>query len=135
MGKYPKPTKAEADRIEKMLRLGCVACAELFLWMTPEVHHIVEGNKRLGHWYTLPLCPGHHRNIWLPEQCLVIPKDMICSIAHGSKQFLQYYSDERTMWERVQKKLKLSLEWPASKRVPRKDMDSPSTSTVVALKD
>lgn len=114
-----KPTKAEAERIEKMLRLGCAACAELFLWMPAEVHHLLEGNKRLGHLYSIPLCAGHHRGLFLADQALSIPKEMMVSIAHGRKEFVRHYSDERTMWERVQKRLKLSTEWPESKIVKR----------------
>lgn len=115
-----KPTKAEQARIEKMLALGCSACAELCLWMTAEVHHILDGDRRLGHWYTLPLCPGHHRNVWLADQALVIAKEMMVSIAHGRKEFIRHYSDERAMWERVQRKLKLPTDWPGSKILPRK---------------
>lgn len=119
MGRYPKPTKAEAERIEKMLRLGCVYCAELCIWMTAEVHHILEGNKRLGHWYTIPCCSGHHRNVWLSGQEQLVPPEMMVSIAHGRKEFVRHYSDEKTAWIRVQKRLKLSTEWPESKIVKR----------------
>jgi hypothetical protein len=26
-----------------------------------EIHHIIEGGKRKGHYFTLPLCVPHHR--------------------------------------------------------------------------
>jgi hypothetical protein len=108
-------TKAEAARIDRMLRLGCAACAELHLWNTAEVHHILEGNRRLGHWYTLPLCSGHHRNVYLPEQFEAIPAEKRVSIAHGRKEFVRQFPDERTLWLKVQKALKLSAAWPESK--------------------
>ncbi len=111
-------TKPEKDRIDRMLKLGCAACAELGLWMTAEVHHIVEGNRRMGHWFTIPLCPGHHRNVWMEEQVAVVPK--LVSIAHGRKEFVKYYSDERALWTRVQIRLDLSTKWPQSKILPRK---------------
>lgn len=41
--------------------LGCIACQlENRVGRPAQVHHLVEGNKRLGHRYTLGLCPWHH---------------------------------------------------------------------------
>jgi hypothetical protein len=105
--------------MNKLKDLGCAACAELFMWVPAEIHHILEGNKRLGHWYTIPLCSGHHRSHWFADLALVIPKDKQVSIAHGRKEFLKHYSSERDMWVKVQKKLKLPTGWPVSKRVQR----------------
>jgi hypothetical protein len=126
MGKYPKPNKAEAERIERMLRLGCCYCAELCLWMTAEVHHIVEGNKRLGHWYTLPCCPGHHRNIWQTDQAQMM-KDYgypLVSIAHGRKEFFKHHTSEKAQWTIIQNKLRLSTDWPESKVIPRRGIST-----------
>ena len=30
--------------------------------MTPEVHHLLSGNRRRGHQFTIPLCRWHHRS-------------------------------------------------------------------------
>ncbi len=115
-----KPTRYEAERIAAILRLGCVACAQLGLPnVASDVHHIVEGNRRLGHWYTLPLCPGHHRKVWTLEQMEVIPVDIRVSIADGTKAFEAIYGTEREMWSKVQHRLKLPTVWPSSKIVPR----------------
>jgi hypothetical protein len=98
-----KPTKAEVERIEAMMVLGCVHCA---WWDEPvpaeECHHILRGNKRLGHWYTLPLCKTCHASI----NQLTNP----------------LYSDvsEQALWERVQNRLHLPTDWPESKILPRK---------------
>ena len=62
-------TKAESTRITRMMRLGCIACAKLDIpHIAQENHHIVEGNRRLGDWYTLPLCRGHHQGDWTSDQ-------------------------------------------------------------------
>jgi hypothetical protein len=43
--------------------LGCIACRKEGNYRPAAVHHIVQGGRRLGHMFTLPLCdPGHHQN-------------------------------------------------------------------------
>jgi hypothetical protein len=114
------PTQYEQQRIDAMVRLGCVACAHIGLpYSTVEVHHLLQGNKKMGHWFTIPLCGGHHQNVWSREQLQLIEPKMRVSIASGRKAFARYYPTERALWERVQKRLKLPAVWPESKRVPR----------------
>lgn len=56
-------TKAEHARAERMAEvIGCIFC-----WLDRGErgpcecrHHIISGNKRMGHWYTLPCCNPHH---------------------------------------------------------------------------
>lgn len=116
-----KPTKAEASRIDLMLRLGCCACelVGMRLLVRPECHHILEGGKRLGHWYTIPLCSGHHRGDWSISQYAVLSDRHRVAIADGRKRFTAMYPTERSLWETVQDKLKLSKDWPVSKVMPR----------------
>ena len=57
-------TKTE-DRIHEALReMGC--CVSLFVFGEPDtpadIHHIVEGSKRLGHQFVIPLAPIFHRS-------------------------------------------------------------------------
>lgn len=114
------PTKYEQERIEAMLRLGCVCCARLGIPnVASEVHHLVEGNRRLGHYYSLPCCPGHHRGAWTPEQRQCIPEGERVAISDGRKLFVNVYGSERFLWTLVQKRLKLPALWPVSKIIPR----------------
>lgn len=116
-----KPTKYESQRITAMMRLGCVCCAQLGIWNPAvEVHHIVEGNRRLGHWYSLPLCVAHHRGIWSSELVELIPPDLRVAISDGSKMFEKQYGTERDLWMKVQARLKLPAVWPTSKILPRR---------------
>lgn len=104
------PNKAEKARIEQLWRLGCVMCAHLGKPVpTEEIHHITVAGRRLGHWYTIGLCVRCHRGRDKGD----------VSIASGSKAFRQIYPSERELWEKVQLRLKLSTEWPQSKRVAR----------------
>jgi len=115
-----KPTKYEQNRIDAMLKLGCVVSAQLGFWTVAEVHHIVDGNRRLGHWYTLPVSPGFHRGVWSPEQIELIPPDLRIAISDGSKLFEKHYGTQRELWMKIQARLKLPAIWPSSKILPRR---------------
>jgi hypothetical protein len=116
-----KPTKYEQQRFEAMLDLGCVCCAQLGIWNTAvDIQHIVEGDRRLGHWYTIPVCPGHHRGVWTSDQVEAIPPDLRIAISDGSKMFYKHYGTERQLWMKVQARLKLPAVWPSSKILPRR---------------
>lgn len=113
-------TKHELERLDAMRRLGCVFCAVLGIANTAtDVHHIVEGNRRLGHWYTLCICPGHHRGAWTPEQKQILTPDRLIGIYSGSKEFEPIYGTEREMWTKVQRRLRLPDVWVPSKVMPR----------------
>jgi hypothetical protein len=107
--------KMEAERITRMMRLGCCACAHLQLPVpAQECHHILHGNKRLGHWYTIPLCRGHHQGDWRELSLVLLDKERV-AISDGRKAFTAVYPSERELWERVQRRLKLPTSWPQSK--------------------
>lgn len=102
----------ERSRINRMLRLGCLVCRHHGQFSQAEVHHLTDGGRRLGHWYTLPLCPGHHRGVWQDGKSGV-------SIADGRKAFEAANGSERVLWEEAQQFLALDTEWPISKIIPR----------------
>lgn len=118
----PKPTKAEQARIERMLLLGCAACAAIGIpnHHVIEVHHMLSGGKRMGHRFTLPLCRGHHRSEFTVVQAGSLTDAQLASIAGGRKLFNAAFGTERRLWEGVQFVLGLEAEWPASKIVPRR---------------
>lgn len=59
-----KPTKAEAERMDKIKRGPCVACHQrgIASWC-PEIHHLLSGGRRIGHMATVGLCEWHHRAV------------------------------------------------------------------------
>src|ERR1700743_2483675 len=105
-----KPTQPEAERMARLKEIGCICC-QLQFGHQPchnfEVHHIVSGNRRLGHWYTLPLCRRHHQGRLLTGPWT--------SIAQGSKAFAKVHGPELDLWLKVQHILGLSDELPPSK--------------------
>jgi Recombination enhancement, RecA-dependent nuclease len=115
------PTKLEAERIDKMMQLGCAACAFLGVpnLVNAECHHLLDGNIRLGHWFTIPLCSGHHRSVWTNEQLEWLSTEQRVSIADGRKAFTRIYPTEWQLWDRVQFVMRLDDSRPVSKLVPR----------------
>lgn len=107
------PTKQECARIDRLRILGCICCRLTFGQYHPceEIHHIVKGGKRLGHWFTLPLCRLHHQGR--------AKSGFWTSIAQGSKAFAAVHGTEIDLWMKCQHMLELSDELPISKRVPR----------------
>lgn len=114
------PTKADQERFERLKFLGCVACAHLGVPNVQElqIHHLLQGNQRMGHLYTIPLCRSHHVGFMPNDHKWMSDEDRV-SIADGRKAFTRIYPSERELWERVQDRLHEPKEWPVSKRVPR----------------
>lgn len=118
-----RATKAEKARNDILLTLHCICCTLSgdFRKRPLEVHHIVRGNKRLGHWFTLQLCVGHHKGEWTDQPIRV----GIASGRHAFKEAFGY--DELELWQRQQVALRLDDTLPGSKIVRRRhvEMDSP----------
>lgn len=116
------PTKYETERIEAMKPLGCVACAVLEVPNINclELHHILSGGIRMGHWYTIFLCRGHHQGDWQAAQLEWIEPEKRVAMPDSRRRFNAVYGSERSLWERVQARLKLPAVWPTSKVVPRR---------------
>lgn len=119
----PRATHHEQQRINRMkAEIGCICC----LLRTGvqnyhvEVHHIVQGNKRLGHWYTLPLCRAHHRIRGVGG--------IFTSIADGSKAFKRIHGTELDLWLKCQHMLELPDDLPTTKILPRRVADPKSAS-------
>lgn len=56
-------TKAERQWLDTISRMGCVVCILQGLGPSPaEPHHLLrKSGRRMGHLFTIPLCPPHHR--------------------------------------------------------------------------
>lgn len=63
MGPSKAPTAIESRWLGRIVEYGCIACRIDGHEPRPTVpHHIVDGGRRLGHMFTIPLCdPGHHQ--------------------------------------------------------------------------
>jgi hypothetical protein len=95
-------TKAERERSARMgEEIGCIFCGLNGDTGPCDVrHHIISGNKRMGHWYTLPCCEKHHAD---------------CH--NGTFN----HAAQIDRWLKVQHLLGLSDELPTSKIVKRRE--------------
>lgn len=111
-----RETKAEKARNDTLRQLHCILCTLSGDFKTRhlEIHHIVRDNKRMGHWYTLQLCVGHHRGEWTDQAIRV-------GITSGRHAFKEAYGyDELELWQKQQVALHLDDELPATKVLPRR---------------
>lgn len=103
------PTKAERERFAALRELGCICCRMRGLRHWPvEIHHLLSGNRRRGHKFTIPLCDFHHRGQWslvAKRHQAAQAKDMRelfgPSLAHGSKPFRAAFGSDDELLARV----------------------------------
>lgn len=71
----------------------CVACRKEGFPDTPCcVHHIISGQRRMGHLFTIGLCPEHHKS-----DGRIVP-----SIHNQRRQFVQRYGSELELLAELQ---------------------------------
>jgi len=102
--KAKPPTKREQKRMAEIPETGCLACWIIGLaYSVATVHHIVEGGKRLGHKYTIGLCPWHHQSInpdgrsW--ETCQAQFGSPLSGAHANKKDFVRLFGTERELCE------------------------------------
>lgn len=116
------PTKDERERMDLIVRMPCPCCAIAGYPFAEKIdcHHLLSGNKRMGHWWTLNLCEGHHAGKFSVRQRQLMRPKYLVAISDGRKLFCAVFPSERQLWERLQKTLGLEANWPASKILPRR---------------
>jgi hypothetical protein len=116
------PRRATADefaRMDLIRGMHCMCCALKgdFTAKPIEIHHIIRANKRLGHWYTIPLCSAHHRG----ERGSTGAKGAY--VHGGMKAFrAEYGYDDLELWQRLQVTLGLDDSLPPTKVMRRRSM-------------
>lgn len=98
-----KPTKAEADRLERVTRGECVCChlnhslgRVRAAFHGCDAHHLLSGGRRRGHRFTIGACPWHHRGVRPYREMTDKEATEIFgpSLAHGSKPFHAFYGSD-----------------------------------------
>lgn len=105
VGKTKSWTKREAARRDDMLRTIRFCIRHLLMpgqEQRPytQVHHLIDGNRRMGHWWTILLCDDCHD----------------CAHAKGGYPV----SEQRRHWAYIQHMLGLDDAFPASKIFKRR---------------
>ncbi len=99
-----KPTKAERARLERLAGMLCVACC---IYGKPtchkvEIHHLLSGNKRRGHLFTIPLCSWHHRgDPWTDCTARYMEANYGPSLARSSKAFHEKFGTDEELLKHV----------------------------------
>ena len=92
------PTAAERAWMEFVAEFGCVVCRRQGRGFVPcAVHHIVVGNRRKGHFFTIGLCqPGHHMDApAFSGQISRHPNKARFETAYGTEDELLEYTQRR----------------------------------------
>lgn len=103
-----KPRIADIERFAKLRAIGCIVSRIYFnRWEPAEIHHLVEGRKRLGHQFTIPLSPWFHRGIpplpnMRPSEAT---KEIGPSLALSKRDFVSRFKTERELLEETDKLL------------------------------
>lgn len=100
------PRIAEIERFAKLYALGCVVSRVYYgRWEPADIHHLVEGRKRLGHQFTIPLSPWFHRGV--PADLDMRPSEATekygPSLALNKRAFVAKYGTERELLEQTNK--------------------------------
>lgn len=102
----PRARIADIERFAKLKALGCIV-SRVYLnrWEPAEIHHLVEGRKRLGHQFTIPLSPWFHRGV--PPQMDMRPSEATealgPSLALSKRAFVDRFDTERGLLEQANK--------------------------------
>jgi hypothetical protein len=104
------PTKAERDRFSYFASIGCICCrlAQQADCGVTEAHHLLSGNKRRGHAYTIPLGQWHHRGE--PPQGLTAKQATMIfgpSLARMSRNFREQYGQDDALLAEVDRRIEV----------------------------
>ena len=115
VGKTARRTKSDNERIEFVkLYMGCLPCILCsYLDSHADYHHVVEGQRRLGHEYGYGACAWHHKGIcWEGFDRQDMNGRIGPSMAHGKKPYRAVFGRENLLVETVNFAHKFFLKWP-----------------------
>lgn len=93
-----KPTATDVERFELLRQIGCIACylegLRGIACGRTEIHHLLSGNRRRGHRFTVPLGAWHHRGVTDRLTSADMTATFGPSLANGSKPFRERYGSD-----------------------------------------
>ena len=94
-------TKAQQRRFDRIKEIGCIGAHMRGLgWVYAEVHHLISGNKRRGHMFTVGLCIWHHRRYPIQDMSANETRKLLGpSLADGSKPFRAKFGTDDELLE------------------------------------
>jgi len=97
-------TKAEKAHMARVAAFYCCVCKWFMGGIRSEaqVHHMLRGGKRIGHFFTLPLCPTHHTGLGLTNEMRrlgIVPR------SDSQRAFEKAYDTEANLHKRLLEEL------------------------------
>lgn len=84
--------------------IGCIVSRIAYgQYSSPDIHHLIDGNKRMGDEFTIPLSPWHHRGV-VPSECANATEAERMygpSLARNKRAFVERFGPERDLLDRV----------------------------------
>lgn len=95
--------KRDRRRFADLQILGCICCTKEGRIREAEIHHLVEGRKRLGHQATIPLCPWHHRALPPLDGMDEATSEKLLgpSLARNKREFIARYGTEHDLLDEI----------------------------------
>lgn len=104
VGRVKKPTKLEAERLQKLHELPCQCSGWLGIDQPNRTtaHHLLSGGRRRGHMFTVNISEWHHYARPIPGWT---DAEMTAkygpSLALGSRAFHEFFGDDQTLLDRA----------------------------------
>lgn len=109
VGKTQPITAADRKRFEAIKSMPCVACQIRGLrgvCGATEAHHLLSGNRRIGHEATIPLGSWHHRGVRFPGWSIAKMEAAFGpSLALSSKRFRGEFGSDDELLARVNERI------------------------------
>lgn len=105
VGKVKAPNAEERRWMDRVKHLPCYCCRTFVgVESASEIHHITDTGRRMGHSYTIPLCPWHHRGVSdMPSS--EAKRRLGPSLARGKREFVRVFGTELQILSTVQSEL------------------------------
>lgn len=89
---------ADLERFAQLHTLGCIVCLRRHTPRYCDVHHLVEGSRRLGHQFTIGLCEWHHRGVPIHDGGAKATEEIFGpSLARSKREFVRAFGSERRL--------------------------------------
>lgn len=87
--------------MQSVKELGCIVCRlEWGIHSAADAHHLLRNGRRIDDFYTIPLCPQHHRG--------GLNNEFVVSRHPWSRAFEQRYGTELELLEHTRKLLEMA---------------------------
>ncbi len=90
-------TKSEKAHQDAIRSLGCIVCLiHVGVRSDCDIHHMLDGGRRIGEMHVLGLCPTHHRGGFNNPECVSRhPYKKAFEARYGSEEWLRDEANKR----------------------------------------